>query len=124
MKFRQLIPMLRTWQMDASIAFYTEVLGFRCESSREGWAALRRDDVEIMLSQRNSHAGGTAPAFTGSLYIEVQDVDALWLELKDKAQVCYPLEQFDYGMREFCIYDNNGYLIQFGQEVAISEAAS
>ncbi|MFN5228579.1 MAG: hypothetical protein ACK5Q3_18600 [Planctomycetota bacterium] len=27
------------------------------------------------------------------------------------------LEDFDYGMREFAIYDNNGYLLQFGQSL-------
>jgi hypothetical protein len=26
----------------------------------------------------------------------------------------YPLEDFDYGMREFAIYDSKGYLFQFG----------
>jgi len=24
----------------------------------------------------------------------------------------------DWGMREFAIYDNNGYMLQFGQEIA------
>ena len=44
------------------------------------------------------------------------DVDALWERLKDVVRVCYPIEDFEYGMREFGIYDNNGYLLQFGQE--------
>ena len=30
--------------------------------------------------------------------------------------VVYPMETFGYGMREFAVYDNNGYLLQFGQE--------
>jgi hypothetical protein len=44
MKIQSLTPMLRTWDLRASIAFYTEVLGFECESLSEelGWAALRR----------------------------------------------------------------------------------
>ena len=37
--------------------------------------------------------------------------------MKDKAEVVYPIEDFDYGMREFAIRDNNGYLLQFGQEI-------
>ena len=28
-----------------------------------------------------------------------------------------PIEDFDYGMREFAVFDNNGYLLQFGQEI-------
>ena len=31
----------------------------------------------------------------------------LWRRLKDKAAVVYPHEDFDYGMREFAIRDNN-----------------
>ena len=26
------------------------------------------------------------------------------------------IETFEWGMREFAIYDNNGYVLQFGQE--------
>jgi hypothetical protein len=29
----------------------------------------------------------------------------------------YPLKDFDYGMREFTIRDNNGYILQFGPEI-------
>ncbi len=67
-----------------------------------------------MLSGLNDHEGDVAPAFTGSLYIEVADVDALWDTVPDHARIWYTSETFDYGMREFAVYDNNGYLLQFG----------
>ena len=38
-------------------------------------------------------------------------------QLKDKAAIVYPLEDFDYRMRKFAIRDNNGYILQFGQEI-------
>ena len=116
MKLQALTPMLRTWDLPATMTFYTEVLGFRCESFSEdwGWACLKRDDVTIMLARPNDHEGDTAPAFTGSLYFKTSDVDHLWQQLKDAARVCYPIEDFEYGMREFAIYDNNGYMLQFG----------
>ena len=52
MKLHALTPMLTTWDMKASIAFYTEILGFECEKLIEGdgWASLRRDGVAIMLA--------------------------------------------------------------------------
>lgn len=34
MKLEALNPMLRTWELQASIRFYTEILGFKCESSQ------------------------------------------------------------------------------------------
>lgn len=44
-------------------------------------------------------------------------MDAAWGELKDKVRLCYPIEDFDHGMREFAISDNNGCLLQIGQEI-------
>jgi hypothetical protein len=41
-----------------------------------------------------------------------------WSQLKDQARVYYAIETFPYGMREFAIYDNNGYLLQFGEAIA------
>ena len=63
-----------------------------------------------MLAGPNPHEGDKAPAFTGSLYFHTDDVEGLWQRLKDKARICYPIENFKYAMREFAIYDNNGYL--------------
>jgi hypothetical protein len=30
----------------------------------------------------------------------------------------YTIENFEYGMREFAIYDNNGYMLQFGHHAS------
>ena len=57
------------------------------------------------------------PIFTGSFYLNTDNVDKLREELKDKTRGCYEIENFDWEMREFAIYDNNGYLQQFGQEI-------
>jgi len=108
--------MLRTKDLRATIQFYTTRLGFQCEglSEADGWASLRRDSVELMVAAPNSHMPFDAPVFTGSFYFNVDDAAALWADLKDVVKVCYPMEDFFYGMREFAIYDNNGYLLQFG----------
>jgi hypothetical protein len=49
--------------------------------------------------------------------LRADDVDALWEKLKDKSRVCYGIEDFHDGLREFAVYDNNGHLLQFGQEI-------
>jgi len=64
-----------------------------------------------MLSLPNEHLPFEKPEFTGSLYFQADDVDSLWENLRNKAIVVYPLEDFDYGMREFAIRDNNGYIL-------------
>lgn len=71
----------------------------------------------IMLSKPNAHEKSRKISFTGSFYFNVNNLVRLWEGLKDKVQVCYEIETFEWGMKEFAIYDNNGYLLQFGQPV-------
>ncbi|MFT3727070.1 MAG: VOC family protein [Terricaulis sp.] len=116
-KLTELRPMLYTADLDATIAFYVGTLDFNLDerSDEFGWASLSRDQVALMISTPNAHTAFEKATFTGSFYINVDDVEAQWAALKDKTNVCYGLETFAYGMREFAIYDNNGYLLQFGQ---------
>lgn len=81
-----------------------------------GWASVKGDEIRIMFALPTDHVNFERPVFTGSIYLYTDDMESLWIKLKDKVQIRYPLEKFDYGMWEFAIYDNNGYMIQFGQE--------
>lgn len=119
MRLESLTPILYTEDVEATIQFYTTYFNFVCNNYDEaiGWASLSNGDVELMLSQPNAHIPFTKSNFTGSLYFRIKDVDALWNAVKDKLNICYPIENFDYGMREFAVYDNNGYLLQFGWEI-------
>lgn len=120
MRITALRPMLWTEDLNGTIKFYTETLGFAADEVNDdwGWASLSIDDVSLMLARPNEHTPYEKIGFTGTFYFNIDDVDALWEKLKDNANVCYELENFEYGMREFAIYDNNGYMLQFGQEIA------
>jgi len=112
--------MLSTKKMRETVDFYTNVLGFTCPDFVEdwGWAVVTYGEVEMMFCLPNAHLPFEKPAFTGSFYFNVENADEIWEKLKDKTEVCYPIEDFDYGMREFAVYDNNGYLLQFGQGIS------
>lgn len=114
-----LSPMLETKDLQATMHFYTEVLGFNCDTFSEewGWAHFSKDKIAIMFSRPNEERNIPEPIMSGSLYIEVNDVDSVWDELKYTARICYPIENFEYGMREFGVFDNNGYLLQFGEVI-------
>jgi uncharacterized glyoxalase superfamily protein PhnB len=116
-KLTSITPMFWTTEVKATVAFYTEVLGFECGAMEEGWAILLRDEIEIMAAYPNPNVPFDGPMFTGSFYINTTNVDQLWEAWKDKCTICYPIDNFDYGMREFAIYDNNDYILQFGQPV-------
>jgi len=118
MRLERLRPVLAVNSIDDTIRFYRDVLGFECANQMDGWAALQRDQVELTISLPNAHEPFEKPTLTGSIYFNTSDVDALWEQIKDKASVVYPIENFFYGMREFAIRDNNGYILQFGQEIS------
>ena len=119
MSVTELRPMMWTEDLKGSIDFYVNILGFTADEVSEewGWATLSIDGVAIMLAKPNEHTPYDKISFTGSFYFTSDDVDALWEKLRDKAPICYGIEDFYYGKREFAVYDNNGYLLQFGQEI-------
>jgi uncharacterized glyoxalase superfamily protein PhnB len=110
-------PMLTVVSIEDAVEFYCFTLGFRTVASAEGWACVALDGVEVMFALPNQHIPFSRPEMTGSLYFKCDDVAAVWERLKDRCKVEYPLEDFEYGMREFAIRDNSGYLLQFGQEL-------
>lgn len=116
--FQSLTPMLEVQDMEETISFYEQKLGFKCVGKQGNeWARLEKDNVAIILTKRYSQLEQSKPTLTGSIYIETDQVDELWIRLKSEVKISYPIETFDYGMREFAFFDCNGYLIQLGQGV-------
>ncbi len=118
-KFKSLRPILWTEHLKETVHFYTQILGFKIGEQNNDWqwASLCKDDVEIMLAKPNEHEQYEKIGFSGSFYFSVENVDELWENMKEKCKICYPLETFEWEMKEFAVYDNNGYILQFGQDV-------
>ncbi len=119
MTINKLTPLIYTNDLQTTVDFYVQILGFTCLANEPawGWASVKFDNAELMISKPNQHIAFNKPAFTGSFYFNTVDADELWNKLNGKVNVCYPIENLNYGMREFAIYDNNGYLLQFGHEI-------
>lgn len=122
MKLVEVIPMLETENLGQTIKFYEDLLGFEChgvypDEVNPCWASLKKDNVIVMFTDKNKTSEVAGVVMTGTLYFYPDNVNELWENLKDKATIAYPIEDFEYGMREFGITDNNGYLLQFGQDV-------
>ncbi|BAP32225.1 glyoxalase [Chryseobacterium sp. StRB126] len=116
-RFTGLRPILWTENLDETIGFYVHILGFELLNRNDEWhwASLRKDNVYIMLALPNEHENNVAVGFSGSFYFNVDKVDELWEDLKTKAKICYEIETFEWRMREFAVYDNNGYILQFSE---------
>jgi lactoylglutathione lyase len=126
--YKKLTPNLLVANVERSLAFYEGVLGFARgftvpEQSPFVFASVTGGPVEIFF---NDAAGAIKeyPAFggkpigaTGTMYIEVEGVDALHDRLKPTVPIVMPLVTQFYSMREFAIEDPDGYVITFAQRV-------
>lgn len=119
MKFQPILPIIWTNEFDKTVDFYTDVLGFSFDETNKNnqWIHLFRDECEIVVASPEGNEPFGQPGFSGTFYILVDNIDELWYSIKDKTEVCSEIETFEWGMREFAIFDNNGYTFQFGQDM-------
>ena len=127
MTFKAVRPMLLADDLQATMAFYVDVLGFQVLGTMEDppeWCALGRDDIELMFVwyPPHDHAPGEehdhpGPSLTGVLYVDVENIDALFASVSSKTERFEPLVDQPYGMREFDVIDPNGYRLRFGMRV-------
>lgn len=121
MQVKYLFPMLATENIDETLEFYTRLLGFECQGKypeeNPCWISLCSGKTEIAFSLPNDHTEFEKPILTGSIYLHVENIDEIWEKLKDKVEIVYGPENFDYGMREFGIRDCNGYILNLGEEI-------
>jgi uncharacterized glyoxalase superfamily protein PhnB len=134
MQFSDVTPNLVVSNVERSLAFYRDVLGFSVTATVPDagpfvFAWMQRDGVSVFLNSRESvaeHAdlaarplGGTATLF---ITIEAADVaagvDGLFASVAPRARVMMSLKDQFYGMREFGIEDPDGYVIFFAQRIA------
>ncbi len=114
-------PIVPVSNIEATIAFYTETLGWTLRAHAPGVHGLvKRDEAAVTLVKAADAQALKATHTNISAYVWVQDVDALWDELQPKlselpdGRVRAPFNQ-DYGMREFHVKDPDGFLIFFGE---------
>ena len=109
--------------MEKSIDFYREVLGFKIilsePKSDPFFVILQNGKVDLMLYQRKQFAE-EIPSFKkipvgGSiaLYIGVENITSFFDDIKSKVKIIQPLHKTGYGSVEFSCEDYNGYLLMF-----------
>jgi lactoylglutathione lyase len=126
---KKLTPNLLVANVERSLAFYVDVLGFERgmtvpEQAPFVFASVTSGPVEIFF---NDAAGavkeypslaGKPLGATGTMFIEVEGVDALHDRIKPRVTIVMPLVTQWYGTREFAIADPDGYVITFAQPSA------
>ena len=138
MNLTDVTPNLIVADMDRSLAFYRDVLGFTVvatvpDAAPFVFAWMQRGDVSVFLNAREGvdlpelaarPIGGTATIF---ITVEADSVDAgvdaMFREVDGRARVVMPLKDQFYGMREFGIEDPDCYVIFFAQRIGAAGGA-
>ena len=110
-------PILRVADLDASIAYYVERLGFTLQWRDDPVASVGRDRTTIMLCEGDQGHAGTW------LWISAKDVDALWAELGERGALRrHPPTNYPWESRECQVTDPDGHVLRFGSESKAGES--
>lgn len=123
-RVKNVSPMIPTDNMDGSLAFYAEVLGFEPLMTTPEYSIVRRDGQMIHLQQSASDEIMQSVRKHMQIYVEVSGIDTLWEHAKTFKERFRTRDLFDqeYGMTEFHIIDPNGCLVFVGEVTAERKA--
>jgi len=112
-QFVQGAPVLHVGDVEATAAWYRDVLGFRWDYGDAQYAVVWRDNSAVHFVR------GDAGAPTGvHLFQWVRDVDAYHREIAARgAPIVETPTDRPYGIRELTVRDPNGIGVVFGQDV-------
>ena len=134
MEFNQLISEFDVFNLEETLHFYVDLLGFKIEYDRkeERFAYLSFEKVQIMVQEIE---GGNNKWQTGELVyplgrginfeIDVNCIDGIYNRLKNENyDIFVDIEEHWYrkddvllGNKEFLVKDPNGYLLRFSEEL-------
>jgi len=134
-----LTPNLMTENVNHSVDFYCDQLGFsfvvgvafdsetpvteKSSQTNLQWAMVQRESASVMFQARDSFAREypsmqqASIGASATLYLEVDELDALLARLAAGVEVVLPDHTTFYGMREQWIRDNNEYILVLAQRL-------
>ncbi len=138
MEWNQMIPEFDVFDLEKTIHFYIDLIGFHVEYDRpeDKFAFLQLENVQIMVQEINKK---DLKWDTGELkyplgiginfQIDVTNIDEIYNRLvKDNYDIFVDMEDHWYrkdnvlmGCREFLVQDPNGFVLRFSQDLENKE---
>lgn len=122
-RLRSLIPVLDVRDVDASIEFYCDVLGFVLHDKvewggRTEWAVLRSENVQLMLcASQNEDVDEDSSLNEGVFFLYHDNPESLLVCLGAKGYTNPAgLLQTNAGMHDFFLRDPDGYVLWFSRK--------
>jgi catechol 2,3-dioxygenase-like lactoylglutathione lyase family enzyme len=97
--------------LETARMFYEDVLGFEPGPFYEptNWQSYKCQEGVFF-------AIGLPPGSTDETSFVVEDIESLWLRVKDEVDVVHSLEKTPWGTYRFVIKDPDGHLLAFDQK--------
>jgi uncharacterized glyoxalase superfamily protein PhnB len=114
-KLSRIAPELPVANLDRSIEYYENKLGFEAVAHMPGgdYAIVERDDIAIHLFTEGGR--GSSPV---GIHIFTEDLDTLHAELKERgARISQEIMRKPWGNRDFRINDDFGNEIKFTESL-------
>jgi len=114
---KRISPMLVAADMEETILFYKNVLGFEPTLQSPEYTIVERDGQTIHFQKAASEEVMSCVRGHTEIYIEVSGIHPLWEHVKAFKNQYRIRDLFDreYGMTEFHIGDPNGCLVFVGE---------
>jgi catechol 2,3-dioxygenase-like lactoylglutathione lyase family enzyme len=118
----QITPVMNVADVAPAVAFFTDVLGFRCVIHARDYAYVEREGAGLRILAHDDPAELGRPHGGFAYYLDVRDLAAVVEELGPRlaslpaADVYGPVDQ-PYGQRELLIRAPDGNLVVFGQAI-------
>ena len=114
---KKISPMLAVADMEVTLAFYQEVLGFTAKIKSSEYSIVERDGQTIHLMKAASEHVMECVRGHTEIYVEVSGIRSLWEHVKTFKERYRIRDLFEreYGMTEFHIGDPNGCLVFVGE---------
>ena len=114
---KKISPMLAAANMEETLAFYRDVLGFSATMKSPEYSIVERDGQTIHFMKAASEEVMRCVRGHTEIYVEVSGIDSLWEHVKayKNRYKIRGLFDRDYGMTEFHIEDPNGCLVFVGE---------
>ncbi len=125
-KLESLTPNIMVNNVNATIDYYTNNLGFKLidtnpESGQHDWGYVILDNVGMMFQEEKSlkteykeieplNIGGAL-----TFYIRVKDINSYYNRISQEANIIKPMNKTFYGTNEFAIMDLNGFILTFSE---------
>ena len=127
MEYQSLFPNIGVVNVNETVKFYTETLGFNLvmsnpESGDLEWAMVMNGDAILafqeMKSLKNEYPQLAHRAATAVLtfYVKMKNMHQLYEKLQGTEYLVQEMHKTFYGADEFAIFDNNGYILTITED--------